>query len=87
MPFRHNAQLWTSDEVAKLLRWRSDGLSSSQIALRLGRSTKGVQSKAKELGLRYTPKPPQHYRQRERHEPVQRAGAVTLPPLPSLSDE
>lgn len=86
MPWRHNAQLWTSDEVAKLLRWRSDGLSSSQIAIRLGRSRQGVQDKCRKLKLSYVAKPSQH-QPRERHEPVQRAGAVTLPPLPSLSDE
>lgn len=86
MPFRHNAQLWTSDEVAKLRAWRAQGLASSEIGVRLGRSRQGVQDKCRKLKLSYVAQPSQR-QPRERHEPVQRAGVVTLPPLPSLSDE
>lgn len=89
MPWRHNAALWDADEVTRLRAWREAGLTRNQIAIRLGRSEKAVTAKLKSLGI-YAPLRivrPSQQQPRERHEPVQRAGAVTLPPLPSLSDE
>lgn len=81
------SRAWTLVELDQLRTWRAEGLSNLEIARRLGRSDRSVALKSKDLGLvnSYRPVPPQP--RRDGHEPIQRAGLVTLPPLPSLTDE
>jgi hypothetical protein len=77
---------WTAAEIAQLRYLARMGLSMSQIGDKLGRSKHSVQRKVRDLSL------PTGRRERpqrvagESHTKgdVIRAGAVTLPPLPSL---
>lgn len=89
MPFGHDAPAWVPADIAKLREWRAAGLSNAEIGKRLGRTVKAVQSKAKALRIKsnyhFIPKPSQ--RGSPQGPGPERAGLVTLPPLPSLADE
>ena len=78
---------WTTDEIAKLMELRSQGLGSTAIAKALGRTESSVSAKVKSLGLPTRPYRGRFMATQPKHEPVPRYGVVSLPPLPSLSDD
>jgi hypothetical protein len=82
---------WPPDEVKILREMREAGFTSPQIGARIGRTAKAVISKARALRLpRSMARPlppsgaPQQAAVRAVPPPIQPAGKVTLPPLPSL---
>lgn len=78
---------WSDAERDQLRRLAENGLSQGQIATMMGRTKASVHRQFAILGLTpNAPTPPK--RPEARTHPkvaVQRAGATTLPPLPSLS--
>lgn len=68
-------------DVAQLVALRDSGVSIAGTARELGRSYHAVHAMCRELGLleryshRYQPRSPTE---------IERAGRITLPPLPSL---
>lgn len=87
---------WPKLEVDQLVALRAEGHGPAEIARRLQRTESSVGTKIRALIRQgrltpMPPKPPPSSRlpgapKRERYTP-QRAGAVTLDPLPSLQDE
>lgn len=78
---------WSDAERDQLRRLADNGLSQGQIAQMMGRTKASVHRQFAILGL--TPNPPPFPKRvspgtHPKHA-VQRAGATTLPPLPSLS--
>lgn len=77
---------WSDEERAMLRRLRANGVGTMQAATMMGRSKNSITRQLKYLGLgvRNAPRPAKP--PKPRHEGPGRAGAVTLPPLPSLQD-
>jgi hypothetical protein len=74
---------WTDEERAMLRRLRQNGLGTVKIAVMMGRSKNSItrQLRYLELGTRNVPRPAKPPASRPH-----RAGATTLPPLPSLAE-
>lgn len=80
---------WTKLEAEELKRLRAEGYGAIEIGRRMQRTKSSIDSKIRQLKLPSTYKPtPSKPSQpkREKPEPTPRAGAVTLPPLASLSE-
>lgn len=81
---------WTKLETEELKRLRAEGYGAIEIGRRMQRTKSSIDSKLRQLKLpsMYKPTPPKPGQpKRERAEPAPRAGAVTLPPLPSLTQD
>lgn len=79
---------WTEEREAELRKlWPDKSLSSAAIGARLGCSKGAVNGKVHRLGLPCRTDPTKTRKPIEyaSSETAPRAGAVTLPPLPSLS--
>lgn len=88
MPWGHASAEWTSQELEQLREWRTQGVTDGEIGMRLRRTAKAVQSKARALGIAsgYVRVAPQRQPKGSGVRGTERAGKVTLPPLPSLRE-
>lgn len=77
---------WTDEERAMLRRLRANGVGTVQIAVMMGRSKNSItrQLRYLELGTRNVSRPGKP--PAPRRDTPHRAGATTLPPLPSLAE-
>jgi hypothetical protein len=77
---------WTDEERAMLRRLRANGVGVTQIGVMMSRSKNAVyrQLRYLELAVGNAPRPAKP--PAPRRDTPHRAGAVTLPPLPSLQD-
>jgi hypothetical protein len=84
---KHASQTpWTDEERVQLRRLHENGLSRAQIGAMLGRSKHSVARQVAYLGLATGNLPRPAKPPAPRRDTPHRAGAVTLPPLPSLQD-
>jgi len=87
---RGASDVWPEARLAVLRTLWASGLSTPKIALQLSTTKNAVIARARRLGLpgRQDPviRAPDDPRRREVVVRVERAGKVTLPPLPSLAD-
>lgn len=85
MPARRG-DAWPEDLVARLRELWDEGHSAAEIGRRIGMSKNAVVSKAHRLDLPERPSPIKRGAP-PKVRPAPRAGATTLPPLPSLAND
>ena len=78
---------WSAEDEQSLETLAASGHSYGKIAKLLKRSRNAVISKAHRLGLPERPSPIHSDGTKPRPSQVRRAGASTLPPLASVTDE
>ena len=85
MPARRR-DVWPEERIARLRVLWGEGHSIAEIGRRLGFTKSAVVGKARRLDLPERPSPIRRGGPGPKPPKPRRAGATTLPPLPSLTD-